>query len=105
MKVIAWILFILTSLDALKMFADVLLGDSAGKRFFALFQMLVRALGIYVLVDFLFLSHAVVPWMAITVAVLNGIIALSSLCEDEFADRICGIVVRGLYCVGFILLI
>ena len=105
MVVLAWILFILSSLDALKSLFEAFFGDELPKRLYALFQLAIRGLSVYLLIEFLFLSHTVIPWIAITVAVANGIFALSSFFYEEVADRIFGFVVRGLYCVGFIVLL
>lgn len=105
MVVLAWILFILSSLDALKSLFEAFFGDELPKRLYALFQLAIRGLSVYLLIEFLFLSHTVIPWMAITVAAVNGIFALASFFYEEPVERFCGFIFRGLYCVGFIVLL
>lgn len=105
MVALAWVLFIFSGLDALKSLYEALFGDELLKRLYALVHVAVRGASIYLLIAFLFLSHAVIPWLAIAVAVANGIFAIASLFYEDVDERVFGFVVRAFYCVGFIILL
>ena len=105
MVALAWVLFIFSCLEALKSFYDSFLGDELPQRLYGLLHLAVRGLSVYLLIEFLFLSHTVLPWAAITVAVANGIFAVASFFYEEPIERVCGFIVRGLYCAAFIILL
>ncbi len=105
MRVIAWILLILSGLEALKALGGTLFGESSGSRFFSLFTLAIHGAAVYVALTYLYFAHTPFKWAIIAVAVANGVGALLSLTEEDVFSRVCGVIVKVLYCVGFILLL
>lgn len=105
MRVIAWILLILSGLEALKALGGTLFGESTGSRFFSLFTLVLHAGAIYVALTYLYFAHTPFRWAIIAVAVINGISALVALTEEDVFSRVCGVILKVLYCVGFLLLL
>ena len=105
MRVVAWILLILSCLEALKSLGGMLFGESAGSRFFSLFMLVINAAAVYVALTYLYFAHTPFRWAIIGVAVASGISALVHLAEEDAFSRVCGIIVKTFYCVGFILML
>lgn len=105
MRVIAWILLILSGLEALKSLGGTLFGESTGSRFFSLFMLMINAVAVYVSLTYLYFAHSPLRWAIIGVAVASGISALVHLTEEDAFSRVCGIIVKTFYCVGFILML
>ena len=105
MTVLAWFLLIFCGFETLKALGKMLLGDDSAVRFLNLFFAIVYGAAVYVALTYLYFAHQPYNFVIIAVAVVNGIIALASLMMEEPIERVFGFLVRGFYCVGFLLLL
>ena len=54
---------------------------------------------------YLYFAHTPFRWAIIGVAIASGISALIHLTEEDAFSRVCGIIVKVFYCIGFVILL